>query len=103
MRELHGIRKAHEKAMKAQRYGFQMELEKVKVELHQVESRLITLKYEINTLKSQKQISKQRSTQDTLATKNALTIPSSMKSLKEKEPTDLFLQKLRSDGRFKIS
>ena len=56
-RELLGIRKAHKKAMEAQRYGFQMELEKVKEELHQVELRSTTLEYEMNTLKGQKQIS----------------------------------------------
>ena len=74
--------------MEAQRYGFQMELGKVKEELHQVESRLTTLEYKMNTLKGQKQISEQRPTQDTSATKNASTIPSSMKPLKGKEPTD---------------
>ena len=86
--ELHGIRQAHEEAMEAQRYGFHMELEKVKKKFHQVESRLTKLEHEMNTLKGQKQISEQRPTQDTSATKNALTILSSMKPLKGKEPTD---------------
>lgn len=43
----------------------------------------------MNTLKGQKQTSEQRPTQDTSATKNALTILSCMKPLKEKKLTNL--------------
>lgn len=90
-RELHAIRKAHEEAMEAmeaRKYGFQIELEKVKEELHRVESRSTTLEYEMNTLKAQKQTPEQRLTQNTSATKNTPIIPSSIKPLKGKEPTD---------------
>ena len=54
VRELHATKKAHEKAMEVQRYGFQVELEKVIEEFYQVELRSTRLEYEINTLKSQK-------------------------------------------------
>ena len=74
--------------MEGQRYGFQMELGKVREELHQVEARSTTLEYEINARKGQKQTSKPRSTQDTLVTKNAPIIPPSTKLPKKKEPVN---------------
>ena len=52
VRELHATKKAHEEAMEAQRYGFQVELEKVIEELHQVELRSTRLEYEMNIMKS---------------------------------------------------
>ena len=88
MRKLYITKKAHEEAMEAQKYGFQMELEKVIKELHQVELCSTRLEYGINTLKDQKQTPKPRSTQDTLATQNTLIILSSIKPLKEKELTN---------------
>ena len=88
VRELHANKKAHEEAMEAQRYGFQIELEKVREELHRVESRSTRLEYEMNTLKGQKQTPEPRPTQDTLATQNTSIIPSSIKPPKGKEPTN---------------
>lgn len=87
--ELHTIRQAHEEAMEAQRYGLQMELEKVREELRLVEPLLKTLKYKINSLKGRKQTPDQRPIQDTPATRNIPTVPSSTKPPKEKETTDL--------------
>ena len=52
--ELYATKKVHEEAMEAQKYRFQVELEKVIEELHQVESRSTKLEYKINTLKGQK-------------------------------------------------
>ncbi len=83
--------------MEGQRYGFQMELEKVREgfqrelekirgELHQVESRSTMLEYEMNARKGQKQTLKPCPTQDTLAMKNAPIIPSSTKPPKGMEP-----------------
>lgn len=51
-RELQAIRQAHEEAIEAQRYSFQMELERVRWKLQQIESRLTTLENEINSLKA---------------------------------------------------
>ena len=88
--------------MEAQRYGFQMELEKVREELHRVESRSTTLEHEMNTLKGQKQTSEQRPTQDTLATKNAPTIPQ-YETNQRKGTERPSVQKLRSNGRVRLA
>lgn len=88
VRELHVTKKAHEEAMEAQRYGFVMELEKVREELRRVESRLTRLEYEMNTLKGQKRTPEPCPTQDTLATQNTPIIPSRIKPPKGKEPTN---------------
>ena len=85
--------------MEGQRYGFQMELEKVREgfqmelgkvreELYQVEARSTTLECEINAQKSQKQSPKPRPTQDMLAMKNVSIIPPSTKLPKRKEPVN---------------
>lgn len=88
-REVQTIKQAHQEEMEAQRYSFQMEIEKVRKELHQVESRselrTTTLENEINTLKSQDQAPKQRPTRDTSATRNTPTISTSIESPKGKE------------------
>ena len=68
------------------RGGFQGELEKVREELHQVESRSTMLEYEMNTRKGQKQTPEPRPTQNTLAIKNSPIILSSIKPPKGKEP-----------------
>ena len=57
MCELYATKKAHKEAMEVQRYEFQVELEKIIEELHQIELCLIKLEYKMNTLKNQKQIS----------------------------------------------
>lgn len=57
MCELYATKKAHKEAMEAQRYEFQVELENLIEELHQIELCLIKLEYKMNTLKNQKQIS----------------------------------------------
>lgn len=65
MHELHATKKAHEEAMESQRYEFQIELEKVREKLYQEESHSTMIKYEMNTLKGQKQTPGSRPTQDT--------------------------------------
>lgn len=87
-RELQPIRQAHEKAIEAQRHSFQMELERVKEKLQQVESRSTTLENEINSLKAQKQTPDQRSSQDVPATKNIAIVPSSSKQTEGKKMAD---------------
>lgn len=104
VRELHVTKKAHEEAMEAQRYGFVMELEKVREELRRVESRSTRLEYEMNTLKGQKRVSEQCPTQDTLATQNTPIIPSSIKPLKGKEhPTRKSYTQMAASGSPKIT
>lgn len=53
--ELPAIKQTHQEAAEAQKYGFQLELAKVKEEFQQVELHLTMLEYKGNTLKSQKQ------------------------------------------------
>lgn len=83
--ELPAIKQAHQEAAEAQKYGFQLELEKVKEEFQQVELHLTMLEYKGNTLKSQKQTPEELLTPNTLATKNIPIIPSSIKPLKGKK------------------
>lgn len=87
-RELQAIRQAQEEAIEAQRHGFQMELERVREKLQQVESQSTTLKSEIESLKTQKQTSDQRPTQDT-STRRTPTVPASTKPTEGKKTTDL--------------
>ena len=65
--------------------GFQMELGKVREELHPVKARSTMLEYEINARIGQKQLPKARPNQDILATKNVPIIPPSTKLPKKKE------------------
>ncbi len=62
-----------------------MELESVRKELELVESRSTTFEYKINSHKDRKQISDQHQTQDTLAIRNILTLPSGTKLIKKKK------------------
>ena len=87
-RELQAIRQAHEEAIEAQRHSFQMELERVREKLQQVESRSMTLENEINSLKAQKQTPDQRPFQNVPATKNIPIVPSSSKQTEGKKMAD---------------
>lgn len=82
--KLHAIKKAHKKTIKAQRYGFLIELEQVSKKLYQVKLCSIRFEYKINILKNQQQIPEIYLNQDILATQNTLIILFSIKPLKKK-------------------
>lgn len=67
MRELQAMKQTQGEAMEAQRQSFQMELEEVRDELQQVESRSMMLEDKIESLKTQKQAPQQRPAQNTPA------------------------------------
>lgn len=87
-REVQAIRQAQEGVIEAQRRGFQIELERVREKLQQVESRSTTLESEIETLKTLNQTPDQRPTQDTSATRRTPTAPASTKPTEGKKMTD---------------
>ena len=77
--KLQAIRRAYEKAMEVQRYDFNMKIEKVKERLRQEEMQSALFANEIKALKTQKQASGQRTSQDTPTAMNLLAIQPSLK------------------------
>lgn len=52
MHELYATKNKHEETIETQKYGFQMELKKIRENLHRVELHSTMLEYKVNTLKS---------------------------------------------------
>ena len=88
-RELQAIRPAHEEVIEASIQSFQLELQRLTGQIQEVKSRSRKLENEMNPLKIKKQTLNQRSTQETLSTKEISTVPASAKPTKEKNPANL--------------
>lgn len=76
------IRLSYEGAIEAQRQRFEMELERVREKLHQMELRSPTLENEVNSRKAQQQTLSQRPAQDTPPTTKSPSVPASIKPIK---------------------
>lgn len=89
-RESQVMKHTQGEVLEAQRQSFQLELEKVREKLHQVETTAIELKGEMESLKMQKQASKQGPAQNKPAPEIASAVASSSKSTevgRETNPT----------------